>query len=245
MLVSTKKLILYFVYKIKMEKPIEYYDLSLQAYKRIKDMIINDELKGGEKIIQEKLAIELGISRMPLHKAFQMLENEFLVESLPRRGFFVTRIDKKQLIDAFECREALEGVAVRRATQIMTREELAYLKSLFKPFIGKSKIDHKKYIEADQEFHNSIIKFSRNEILKKFEVISNITYRTYRGGLIRTPTETLPEHLAIIEAIEKMDAELAEKLTREHSRKSRKCLMDRFPTGQNEEAINLQNQKIL
>ena len=69
-----------------MEKTIEYYDLSLQAYKRIKDMIINDELRGGEKIIQEKLAVELGVSRMPLHKAFQMLENELLVESLPQIG---------------------------------------------------------------------------------------------------------------------------------------------------------------
>jgi hypothetical protein len=79
--------------------------------------------------------------------------------------------------------------------------------------------------------------------LKRFEVISNISYRTYRGGLIRTPEETLPEHLAIIDAIEKKDAELAEKLTREHSRKSQKCLMERFPTGQNGGTINLQNQK--
>jgi DNA-binding GntR family transcriptional regulator len=180
---------------------------------------------------------------MPLHKAFQMLENEMLVENLPRRGFYVTRIDNKQLIDAFECREALEGVAVRRATQIMTREEVAYLKSLFKPFTGKVKVDEKKYIEADQEFHNSILKFSRNEILKRFEVISNISFRTYRGGLIRTPAETLPEHLAIIEAIEKKDAELAEKLTREHSNKSLNCLMKKFATAMSDETKNLQNQQ--
>lgn len=155
---------------------IQYHDLSYEVYKRLKAMILANEFLPGEQLKQEHIAARLGISRMPLHKAFQMLENEMLVENLPRRGFFVTRIDNKQLIDAFECREALEGVAVRRATQIITREELAYLKSLFKPFIGKSKIDEKKYIEADQEFHNSILKFSRNEILKKFEVISNITY---------------------------------------------------------------------
>jgi DNA-binding GntR family transcriptional regulator len=207
-------------------------------------MILANELLPGEQLKQEHIAARLGISRMPLHKAFQMLENEMLVESVPRRGFFVTRIDNKQLIDAFECREALEGVAVRRATQIMTREEVAYLKSLFKPFIGKAKVDEKKYIEADQDFHNSILKFSRNEILKKFEVISNITYRTYRGGLIRTPGETLPEHLAIIDAIEKKDAELAEKLTREHSGKSQKCLIEKFAAGRNGETINLQNQKV-
>lgn len=223
---------------------IQFQDLSYEVYKRLKAMILANELMPGEQLKQEHIAARLGISRMPLHKAFQMLENEMLVENLPRRGFYVTRIDSKQLIDAFECREALEGVAVRRATQIITRDELSYLKSLFKPFVGKVKIDEKKYIEADQEFHNSILRFSRNEILKKFEVISNITYRTYRGGLIRIPEVTLPEHLAIIDAIEKKDAELAEKLTREHSGKSQKCLIEKFATSQNGGSINLQNQKV-
>jgi DNA-binding GntR family transcriptional regulator len=223
---------------------IQFQDLSYEVYKRLKAMILSNELKPGEQIKQEHIAARLGISRMPLHKAFQMLENEMLVENLPRRGFFVTRIDNKQLVDAFECREALEGVAVRRATQVMTKEEMAYLKSLFKPFVGKAKIDERKYIDADQEFHNSILKFSRNEILRRFEVISNISYRTYRGGLIRTPEETLPEHLAIIDAIEKKDAELAEKLTREHSRKSEKCLVEKFAASQNEGTTNLQTPKV-
>lgn len=223
---------------------IQYHDLSYEVYKRLKAMILANELLPGEQLKQEHTAARLGISRMPLHKAFQMLENEMLVENLPRRGFFVTHIDNKQLIDAFECREALEGVAVRRATQIITRDEMAYLKSLFKPFVGKAKIDEKKYIEADQEFHNSILRFSRNEILKKFEVISNIAYRTYRGGLIRTPDETLPEHLAIIDAIEEKDAELAERLTRQHSAKSQNCLMEKLATGQNGGITNLQNQKV-
>ncbi|MCF8362670.1 MAG: GntR family transcriptional regulator, partial [Prolixibacteraceae bacterium] len=81
-----------------MGNQIEYYDLSLQVYKRIKDMILNDEIPAGEKIVQEKLAAELGVSRMPLHKAFQMLENEMLVESVPRRGYFVRKFDPQEII---------------------------------------------------------------------------------------------------------------------------------------------------
>ncbi len=183
-------------------------------------MILSNELLPGEQLKQEHIAARFGVSRMPLHKAFQMLENEMLVESLPRRGFFVTKIDNKQLIDAFECREALEGVAVRRATSKIVKKDLGYLKSLFKPFIGKTDIDSKKYIEADQEFHNYILKISGNEILKRFEIINNIAYRTYRGGLIRVPEETLPEHLAIIDAMEKGDGGLAEKLVRQHAHNS-------------------------
>ena len=207
---------------------IEYHDLSYEVYKRIKAMILANEFKPGQKLKQEEIASMLGVSRMPLHKAFQILENEMLVENLPRRGFYVTQVHTDQLIDAFECREALEGVAIRRATSIITDEELDYLKSLFEPFAGNKNIDSNKYIEADQAFHNSILKISGNKVLRKLEVIGNITFRTYRGGLIRTPEETLKEHLGIIAAMEKRDPELAENLIREHSRRSCNRLVDKL-----------------
>lgn len=205
---------------------IQHTDLSFEVYKRLKAMILSKEFKPGEKLKQEQIAAMLGVSRMPLHKAFQMLENEMLVENLPRRGFYVTKIDNTILLDAFECREALEGVAARRATSVISKNELKYLKSLFIPFVGKKKIDVKKYIEADQEFHNLILKISGNLVLQKFEIIKNITAQTYRGGLIREPEETLPEHLEIISAIEQGDAEMAENLMRKHSQKTQKLIKE-------------------
>jgi DNA-binding GntR family transcriptional regulator len=199
---------------------IEIKDLSYEVYKRLKAMILANEFEQGEKLKQEQIAKMFGVSRMPLHKAFQMLENEMLVENFPRRGFYVTKIDKSKLIDAFECREALEGIAVRRATSVVTKEELRYLKSLFQPFKGKKKVDEKKYIESDQEFHKLILKLSENQILRRMEIVNNIIMQTLRGGLLRGPEETLSEHLGIIEAMEKRDGDEAEKLMREHSRKT-------------------------
>lgn len=199
---------------------IEIKDLSYEVYKRLKAMILANEFEQGEKLKQEQIAKMFGVSRMPLHKAFQMLENEMLVENFPRRGFYVTKIDKSKLIDAFECREALEGIAVRRATSVVTKEELRYLKSLFQPFKGKKKIDEKKYIESDQEFHKLILKLSENQILRRMEIVNNIIMQTLRGGLLRGPEETLSEHLGIIKAMEKRDGDEAEKLMREHSRKT-------------------------
>ncbi|HSH19717.1 MAG TPA: GntR family transcriptional regulator [Draconibacterium sp.] len=207
---------------------IQHQDLSYEVYKKLKTMILAKEFEAGEKLKQEQIALMLGVSRMPLHKAFQMLENEMLVENLPRRGFYVTKIDDRQLIDAFECREALEGVAARRAAATIKKSDVAYLKSLFKPFIGKKDIDVKKYVIADQEFHNVILKLSGNAVLRRFEILSNITLHTYRGGLIRQPEDTLPEHLGIIDALEKGDSELAENLIREHSKKSCKVLRQRL-----------------
>lgn len=207
---------------------IKHTDLSIEVYKRLKAMILANEFKPGEKLGQEQIATKFGVSRMPLHKAFQMLENEMLVENLPRRGFYVTEIDNALLLDAFECREALEGIAVRRATIAINEKQLKDLESLFKPFVNKEKIDINKYIEADQTFHNSILKISGNQVLQKFEVVKNITSQTYRGGLIREPKETLPEHLAILDAISKGDSELAEKLMREHSVKTQKLIKEKI-----------------
>lgn len=207
---------------------IKHTDLSIEVYKRLKAMILSNEFEPGEKLVQEQIAAMFGVSRMPLHKAFQMLENEMLVENLPRRGFYVTTIDNAKMLDAFECREALEGVAARRATQVITERQLNDLKELFRPFEGKKNIDIKKYIEADQTFHNSILQISGNQVLQKFEIIKNITSLTYRGGLLRTPKETLPEHLAIIDAFSKGDAELAEKTMREHSAKTQQAIKEQL-----------------
>ncbi len=212
-----------------MEKlEIEYKDLSFEVYKRLKSMILSRELAPGEQLKQEQVAAMLGVSRMPLHKAFQMLENEMLVENLPRRGFYVSEIDTVKLLDAFECREALEGVAARRAAACIAKGEIEFLRSLFTPFIDENNIDTKKYFEADQEFHNSLLRFSGNQILKRFEIINNITAQTYQGGLLREPAETLPEHLEIIDAIERGDGVLAEKLIREHSVKTQELLRNKL-----------------
>jgi DNA-binding GntR family transcriptional regulator len=203
---------------------IEHEDLSSGVYKRLKDMILGNEFLPGQQLKQEHLAAMFGISRMPLHKAFQMLEDEMLVERRPRRGFFVTIIDELRLYDAFEVRAAVEGVAARRAAKEMSSADIVYLRKLFKPFSDKTDINLRQYAKADQAFHDHILKQCGNMVLGRLEIISNITQQTYRGGLIRTPVETLPEHLAIIDALERGDGKTAEKLARAHSQKTCKIL---------------------
>jgi DNA-binding GntR family transcriptional regulator len=201
---------------------IIYADLSQQAYRKLKAMILNEELKPGEKIRQEKIAEMLGVSRTPLHKAFQMLENELLVQSIPRKGIFVKTPDMQEIVDAFECREGIEGMAIRRAARVIKKSQVDKLYALFAPFLENAKkADLTRYQDADHTFHNTIIKISGNKILAKMELLANILHRTYLKGLIRPPLETLPEHMAIIDALKNHDADKAEKGIREHFRKSR------------------------
>lgn len=206
---------------------IEHHDLSYKAYHQLKAMILQGELIPGEKIRQEHIAAVLGISRMPLHKAFQMLEHELLVESIPRRGIYVKKIDFQEIADAFDCREAIEGIACQRLAETATKAELDILAGLFEPFKGISgKIDPLKYQEADHLFHSLLIEFTGNKILQRMEVLGNVLIRSYTQGLIRPPEITLSEHFDIIDALRARDGDLAEKLIRRHSSLSRKIVLE-------------------
>ena len=206
-----------------MNNVIEYHDLSYQAYKRIKTMILTDVLTPGKKIVQEKLAEELGVSRMPLHRAFQMLENELLVEHIPRRGIFVAEVDLQLIADAFECREAIEGLAARRAAGNITKKEISFLYDLFAPFADNpGAADLERYEEADVTFHKTIMQISGNKILLKMEMLGNVIIRTYQRGLIRGPAETYFEHMKMIDALAAHNGEEAEQLLRNHFIRSRR-----------------------
>ena len=204
--------------------PIHYTDLSFQVYEKLKEMILSGQLKPGEKIAQEKIAAILGVSRMPLHKAFQMLEDEFLVESIPRRGIFVRKTNLREIMEAFECREGLEGVAARHAAMNMPLDQVKELQELFNSFLISEEIDKMEYQRADQAFHEAIIRASENSVLQRLNNIGNVLIRTYPKGIILPLHESLHDHIRILQAIEKRDAELAEKYVREHSRKARNIL---------------------
>jgi len=135
---------------------IEHSELSQPVYQRLKEMIVNGSLLPGQKLKQEKLAAELGVSRTPLLKALQSLEHEMLVESIPRRGMFVKEISAQEIIDVYDCREAVESMALRLAIERATDAEILKMKKIFEPFSDTDKIDVKKYQKADENFHDLI-----------------------------------------------------------------------------------------
>lgn len=203
---------------------IQHTDLSQPIYESLKEMIYRGELKPGEKIIQEKIAENLGVSRTPLMKALLMLENEFLIESIPRRGMFIKKRNINQLVEVYQCREALEGMAARILATQKNRMIVDQLHSCFEPFKGKSKINKKKYALADEKFHKLLIKLTGNQPLDKIYFFGKIHDEVIGYGLVRPPEETLNEHFKIIEAIANGKEDNAEKYAREHIQKSRELI---------------------
>lgn len=204
-----------------MNKIIKHSDLSQPIYEQLKKMILNRELKPGQKIIQEKIAAELGVSRTPLNKALNRMEQEMMVESIPRRGMYVKDIDLKDVYDVFNVREGLEAVAARLVIERSNKTAIKKLRRIFEPFLTDRKnIDMKKYGAADEQFHVSLISASGNEALNKMYFFRNLHFKIVQMGLVRPPEETLDEHMKIIEALEAGNVDKAVYETSMHIRKS-------------------------
>jgi len=200
-------------------------NLDQKAYLIIKEMINDRRLAPGDKISQEQLAGELGISRTPLISALKYLEKEKLVEAKPRRGFFVRAFDRQEMISIFELREVLEGLAARRAAMAVTDRQIGQLRHFFSDYTGKGSItNYRGYCREDRRFHNFVTEIAAREFLESILSTYNIISFSYQlvasEGLVRSPDETLGEHLAIIEAIGNRDPETAENRMRMHFKRT-------------------------
>ncbi len=200
---------------------ISHSTLIKPIYEKVKSMILNNELEPGQKIIQEKIASELGVSRTPLNKALQMLEFEMLLESIPRKGIYVKKISLKEMMDVFDCREGLDAVATRLVTMKNDPSIASKLRKLFEPFIGQKSIEPSAYRLADITFHSEIINLADNQYLSKIYFLDNLSARITQMGLVRPPEETLIEHLKIIDAISRNEPDLAANEAMIHIRRSR------------------------
>lgn len=203
----------------------EHANLDQKAYQIIKDMIIGRELLPGDKIPQEKLARDLGISRTPLVNALKYLEHEKLVEAKPRRGFFVRLFTIQEMVSIFELREVLEGLAARRAATQISSAQIDRLHKFFAAFsTGKAISDVRAYAREDRAFHSYIVKVSTREFLKSILETYNIISFSYQvissEGLIRSPDKTFDEHMNVITAISDRNPDEAERLMRQHFRNS-------------------------
>jgi DNA-binding GntR family transcriptional regulator len=203
----------------------EHENLDQKAYQILKAMITERQLLPGDKIPQEKLAEDLGISRTPLINALKLLEQDKLVQSIPRRGFFVRHFNKREMISIFELREVLEGLAARRAAENITDKQIEQLQGFFKHFITNKKItDIRGYAKEDRLFHTFLIEVGAKEFLKSILETFNFISYSYQSvsseGLIQSPDDTIQNHRDIIDAISRRDAKAAENFMRRHLKRS-------------------------
>jgi DNA-binding GntR family transcriptional regulator len=187
---------------------------------KLKEMIVNKELKPGELIIQNQLSQSLGVSRTPLRKALGELEKEGLLGVSPK-GWFVKEFTLQDMISIFEIRAVLEGLACRLVVPKLKAADLAYMRAMFTEAYNLID-DHQAeaYYKADIKFHSMIFDATEDEILKRTLHTNQIIATSLMQGLYREPKETFVEHMAIIDMLEQQEGNKAEILMREHIQKA-------------------------
>ena len=197
------------------------------VYRAVLEMVLGGTLPPGSKINQAVLAEQLGVSRTPLVKALHLLESQGLVDSVAHKGFTVHTMSTRELLDLWSAREAVETLVTGDLAEHITAQEVAGLRRFFEEFAsGDPDTDPEKYAAADRKFHNTLLKLCRNELARRINEHFQILTRAYVAGLLRPPSETLPEHMTIIDALERHDREAARLAMSRHLGQTRSTVQD-------------------
>ena len=195
-----------------------------QAYEALKQAIMDADIYARREEIrldERQLSKALGVSRTPIREAMTLLEQEGFLRTLPRRGVFIVRKTRKQIVEMIEMWAAIESMAARLATLNASDDEIAGLRRLFDEFRNSTPAEHiHEYSDANIAFHQAIIRLSGSHLMGKTIENLFIHVRAIRRMTIsqRDRAErSIVDHMKIIEALEARDTELAERLVRQHS----------------------------
>ena len=202
-----------------------YKPLRDVVFETLRDAIITQVLKPGERLMEIQLADEMGVSRTPVREAIRKLELEGLVIMVPRKGAYVAGVSMKDIHEVYEVRAALEMLAVSLAAERITDEELDALERQVlreseaeaSEDIDENTLDNIVYI--DTTFHDIIYQAANNQRLVQFLNILQEQLQRFRAASLSRPGRSktaLEEHKQIIEALSERNGELAAKLAKEH-----------------------------
>ena len=191
----------------------EFLPLREVVYLTLRKAILKEKLKPGDRLMENTIANKIGVSRTPVREAIRMLQQDGLVEMIPRKGAHVANISTQDLTDVLELRKSLERLALAKACVNITAEQIKELKIaeyLFEKVISEK--DFTKIAEADEKFHDVIMGASGNA--KLVEILGELREQMYRyrleylkqDGMLEFITN---EHNAIIKAVSIGDAKAA------------------------------------
>lgn len=192
----------------------------------LRDRILHGDLTPGQRLVERTLASELGVSRIPVRDALNILRGEGFVSALPNRGMTVTALSPQDVEELFEVRESLEVLAVRRATERATPDEIDRLEqSIAASEAAWERSDTDAVGRCNQEFHDLLWKMAHNSLLSSLmEPLEGRMHWLLRQN--DDPRRLQAEHVAILAAIRSGDAELAARSALDHVQTSREIWLD-------------------
>jgi DNA-binding GntR family transcriptional regulator len=200
------------------------FSFKNKAYAALKNVIVSMDVYRSRQDIrldERQLAQDFGVSRTPVREAMAQLEREGFVRSVPRRGIYVVRKTKTEVIEMITAWAALESMAARLITEHASKEDIVSLRQMFATFEdGALRAHLDEYSEANIEFHQSIIRMSGNSVLISLAENLFTHMRMIRRKTIVEKDRverSIRDHMNIIEALEARDTARAEELVRNHA----------------------------
>jgi len=195
-----------------------------QAYAAIKDAITNADIYAHPteiRLDERQLSQALGVSRTPIREAMTLLEQEGFLRTLPRRGVFIIRKTRREIVEMVHVWAALESMAARLATQRASDAEIGRLRAMMAEFQVARPDEHMdEYSDANIAFHQAIIAMSGCDLIADITENLFLHVRAIRKVTIsqdNRASRSIVDHMRIIEALEKRDTEAAERLVRQHT----------------------------
>ncbi|MBS1802365.1 MAG: GntR family transcriptional regulator [Acidobacteria bacterium] len=191
------------------------------AAQAIREAIISGELRGGDRLIEQKWAARLGIGQPTLREALHELEHQGLLRRTPQRGTYVARLSPEDYRLIQEVRIPLEAIAIGKAAENFTTEADQELTALVEAMTGTgvSKAEIQRFHESDVAFHRKIWQLAKNEYLR--DTLETITFRLFVFSVVdrwlgnpQAIGERLAaaqEHLGILEGLRSRDKDIARK----------------------------------
>jgi DNA-binding GntR family transcriptional regulator len=195
-----------------------------QAYAALKSVIVSMDIYRNRtdiRLDERRLAQDFGISRTPVREAMAQLEREGFVRSVPRRGVYIVRKTRREVIEMITAWAALESMAARLITENASDDSIASLRRMFATFEnGELRAHLDEYSETNIEFHQTIIRMSGNGVLIALAENLFTHMRMIRRKTIGEKDrveKSIRDHMNIIQALEARDTERAEDLVRSHA----------------------------
>lgn len=213
-------------------KHLQQTSMRARVAEELRRMIISGELPPRSNLSEVALSETFGVSRTPIREALKQLQIEGLVEVRPRVGTFVTVPSRRELTELFQMKELLEGAAARLLACRGNVPEVAQLKANLRAADAAVRAGNaERYAELVHEFHDLIVAGADNSKLDAHyrTLMNQLAYaRLVRTSLSQPGRlqESGTEHHHVVDLILAKDGDGAERVMREHVRRSRQALMD-------------------
>lgn len=196
------------------------------TYLYLKQLILEGELKAGDRLIERELGAKLKISRTPIREALFRLESQGFVKTVPRRGVVVSNLSEKDVIEVFTILSSLEVLAVKLAAQRMDQETQKELDLKINELIELNEQEEENYNFKHIQMNQLINKAAKSP--KLFEILSGLIDYIHMAANMGYETpgrrkESLKEHIEIMKALRDSETDIAEYLMRIHIENSKKA----------------------